>query len=364
MQYQHGGDIYRTPIQYDFSISVNPLGMPKPSLQAAREALHLCHCYPDYQGEKLRLALSEVESLPPEWILLGNGAAELIYALCHAMRPKNALLTAPAFQEYEAAIGSAGGSSVFWNLKESENFCLKEDFLSAITKENDLLFICNPNNPTGSIMEWELLIQIAEKCKKTNTILCIDECFLPFMPKEKEAELTMKKALCDFPQLIVLRAFTKIYAMAGLRLGYVLSANERLLEQIRQCIQPWNTSLPAQRAGEAALGCADYLKQTRLLLKQEKEYLLREIQDGLAEKIYPPGANFIFFKSRKDLKEKLLRKKILIRDCGNFHGLSKGYFRIGIRSHEENFRLISSWREIMDRERLVSFPVNYSGSGI
>lgn len=374
-EYTHGGDVYRNAADYDFSVNINPLGMPPKSLEAARRALELCGQYPDWRGEALCRAIAQKEGVLPGQVILGNGAAELIYALCyflyrhalhqHAFRsgaiekngavgcagkkeslprpePPKGLLTAPSFSEYEAALLAAGGQAVFWKLKEENGFALGGDFLTAVTEEISILFLCNPNNPTGNLADRGLLMAIAEKCEKTNTYFCLDECFLPFW--ERESELSLKNVLERFPHLIILRAFTKIYGMPGLRLGYGMSANEGLLCGMRSCMQPWNTSVPAQAAGLEALKDREYPERTRRLVGREREYLVRELEAGLVERVYPSCANFIFFKSRPDLKELLLKEKVLIRSCSDYRNLSEGYFRIGIRTHEENQELIRRWR--------------------
>lgn len=344
MLYEHGGDIYTHPVDFDFSININPLGMPKSALRAAREGLFLADRYPDAQARELCLAIAKEKELAPEQILIGNGAAELIYALCHSLKIKSGLLLAPSFGEYEEALLSTGAKITFWNLREEENFRLGKDFLSALNGEPDILFLCNPNNPTGSLIEGEFLLQIAEKCERTGIFLCVDECFLPFL--DEEESYSMLKVLDNFPHLLVLRAFTKIYGMPGLRLGYAVSSNRELLERMRGTIQPWNTSIPAQMAGIEAIRDREHLRRTRNLIAEERNYLLHEMSDGLADKIYPGAVNYIFFRSRKDLWERLLQEKILIRSCKNYRNLSEEYFRIGVRTHEENAELIRRWRNI------------------
>lgn len=371
-QYIHGGDIYRNPVEYDFSVNVNPLGMPKKSLEAAQRAVLLCGRYPDWRGEALCRKIAEREGVREGQVLLGCGAAELIYALCYYVRrlcfseheaadaakgtdrtggaagkgpgktPLKGLMAAPSFGEYEAALLAAGGQPVFWRLKEEKDFKLEEEFAGAVTEEIGIVFLCNPNNPTGSLTDRELLLKIAEKCEKTKTYFCLDECFLPFL--ERDNERSLKGMLERFPHLIILRAFTKIYGMPGLRLGYAMTADEELIKGMRSCMQPWSTSIPAQAAGVEALQDEEYLERTRRLICREREYLVKELEAGLAKKVYPSGANYIFFRSRADLKELLMKEKILIRSCSNYRNLGEGYFRIGIRTHEENRALIERWR--------------------
>lgn len=343
--YVHGGDCYRNQADYDFSININPLGIPEGSKKAALEGILLSDRYPDYRGEELCKALAQKEGVKARQIVLGNGASELIYGLCHALRPKKSLIPIPSFQEYEAAVLGTGGRIVYFELKEENDFGLTEEILPFLTKETELLFLCNPNNPTGSLTDKELLLKIAQRCEETGTWLCLDECFLPFLAKEEE--VSMKQQTERFPHLFILRAFTKVYGMPGLRLGYGITKEEELLSKLKQALPSWNTSIPAQMAGVAALQDREYLIKARQIIVQEKEYLIKELSKGIADKIYPSAANYIFFRSREDLKERLLEKKILIRSCSNFKGLSNGFFRIGIRTHEENCAFIRACDEIM-----------------
>ena len=357
MIYVHGGDIYRNRVKLDFSVNINPLGMPEESVRAAKEALEGCGVYPDYMGEALCDALAEKEGTERGQVILGNGAAELIYAVCAAVRnereerlekggwsPIRVLTAAPSFQEYEAAAEAAGGETLFYTQKEEEGFLLTEGILELLDRQRpQILFLCNPGNPTGVLIPQPLLERIAALCERTGTRLCVDECFLPFL--EEEGRLTLKHRLEEFPHLIVLRAFTKVYAMPGLRLGYALTADTLFLERMKRSMQPWNTSIPAQAAGLAALSAKGYLERTRSLIREEKAWLKEALSGGLAEKVYGSTADYLFFRARPDLKERLLEEGILIRSCEGFRGLGPGFFRIGIRTHEENEELIRIWQK-------------------
>lgn len=352
MHYIHGGDIYhqKENILYDFSININPLGMPERSRQAAMRGIELSEGrYPDPDGKKLCTGLAQKKNIDASQIILGNGAAELIYALCQALRPPKGCILAPGFQEYEAGLKSVNAKLQIWDLQEKETFCLTRNFLSYLEKnagKNEILFVCNPNNPTGSMVSQEMLRQIAAICEKAGCFLCVDECFLPFLENEKE--FTMLPFLQEYPHLIVLRAFTKIYGMPGLRIGYACTANQKLLEKMHSVLQPWNTSVPAQMAAQEALEERAYLQNTIRLLERERTYLVEELSGKsgtvLADRVYPSAANYIFFHSRRDLKERLLENGILIRSCANYRNLSEGYFRIAIRTHEENAALVDAWK--------------------
>ncbi len=342
MEQLHGGDIYRNTVEYDFSVNVNPLGMPRSCVEAAKRGVELSMHYPDCQCESLCGRLAQKEEVSAEWIVPGNGAAELLYSLCYAIRPKKGLIPVPAFLEYERALLAAGGVPAHWYLEEQEDFRIGEGLLAEIEKGADILFLCNPGNPTGAIIEKELLDQIVKKCRQTKTILCMDECFLPFLRKEQE--LTMKPYLEQFPNLVILRALTKIYAMPGLRLGYMITADRELSQRVKNCMQPWNISLPAQMAGCAALEEEGYVEKAREMIARERNYLTGELSGGLADKVYPSEANYIFFKAGAGLKEAMLKQGILIRSCENYENLSGEFYRIAVRTHEENMELIRRWK--------------------
>lgn len=343
MKYLHGGDIYRNPVQYDFSVNINPLGMPEGCQEAAKKGVDLAGQYPDWKGERLVTGLAEAEGVKSGQLVLGNGAAELLYALCFFLRPKKALIPAPSFQEYEAAVRVAGGSVEFFYLQEEEDFVLTEERAESLAEKiaggsYDIVFLCQPNNPTGSVAAFETVRRLAESCRRAGSVLCVDECFLPFC--REEAELSAKGLLEEYDNLFILRAFTKIYGMPGLRLGYGMSGKNSFLQGVRSCIQPWNTSLPAQMAGEQALRAAGYVEKTRLFMETERELLDRQLRElaeaGKLKKVYPSQGNFILFRAEKSLGQELLKKGILIRDCSNFEGLSEGYFRVAVRDRTAN----------------------------
>lgn len=353
MEYFHGGDIYRNAVQYDFSININPLGMPPGCVEAAKRGVELCMHYPDFRGEELCGAIAEAEGVRKEQVILGNGAAEILYTLISCLHPDRVLIPVPAFGEYEAAAAAFGGKCDFWEMQEEADFRLEETFLEAVQECTDLIILCNPNNPTGASIKKELLLQIAEKSEKTGTWLCVDECFLPFT--EKEAGLTLKHSLEAFPHLIVLRAFTKIYGMPGLRLGYALTADKRVLSGIRRRLQPWNTSIPAQMAGIQALKAQGFVERTVKYVKDERDFLCRELADmppGIADKIYPSEANYILMRSSTDLYTRMLEQGFLIRSCRDYRGLQPkrgslaGYFRIAVRTHGENRVILDCMRRL------------------
>lgn len=344
-QYVHGGDIYRHPDVLDFSANINPLGTPESVIRAAQESMLRVAHYPDAHQEKLKQALSAYEQVPGEWLICGNGAAELIFALVQAVRPKQALIPAPTFAEYEQALRGADCRITYEFLKEENDFRLDVGILNQLTEEVDILFLCNPNNPTGLLTDRELLEKIADVCEEKKIRLVADECFLDFV--EGQEQLTLKRKLKAGRKLFILKAFTKRYAMAGLRLGYGISADSELLDAMEQRLQPWNVSIPAQEAGIAALREQSYVERAKMLVRQEKRYLIGELRK-LGYQVYDSCANYIFFRGEADLGRKLLQEQIMIRDCSNYPGLTKGYYRIAVRLHQENELLLKAVRKVRE----------------
>lgn len=336
-QQTHGGDIYRHKEVLDFSSNMNPLGVPAGVYRALEENLCNIRNYPDTECEELKKALAEHEQIAKEWIVCGNGAAELIYTLAQAIRPQKALIQSPTFLEYERALQSVECNISYYKAKRENAFRVQEDFLDHITTELDMIFLCNPNNPTGTLIEPDLMRVICKKCREQNVWLIIDECFLDFLPEK--SVYTMKKELEQNSKIFILKAFTKLYAMAGLRLGYGMTGSQELLAEMSRMVQPWNVSVPAQTAGVAALKEEAYVKAGRELVRQENIRMKKRMQE-MGYRCLDSKVNYIFFEGPQDLYEKCLKEGILIRDCSNYVGLRKGDYRIAIRRQEENDRLL------------------------
>ncbi len=342
----HGGDVYsarqkmkQEPL--DFSANINPMGMPPGAVRAAADALQQCTQYPDPLCRELRAALAAYEGIPAEQIVCGNGAADLIFRIIAATHPRRALLLAPTFAEYEQALRAMDWSIAYFPLQESEGFVLPEAFLQQLTPEINLLFLCNPNNPTGRTVPPALLREIWKRCEEAGILLVVDECFNEFL--EHPERNTLKGVLKPGTNAVILKAFTKSFAMPGLRLGYGLCGNKSLAERIFFCGQPWGVSIPAQAAGIAALQEQGYLERMRHLIQTERRWLSENLARlGLC--VFPSEANYILFRTETEipLRERMEQHSVLIRACGNYRGLDDRYYRIAVRGHGENERLIAA----------------------
>lgn len=337
---EHGGSAFGCDILYDFSANLNPLGMPENVKEKLLQNIDEWEKYPDHFCRKLTKKLSEKLNLPAEKIVCGNGAADLIYRIIRTVKPKTALIASPCFSEYEKALCGIDCNVKYFILKENENFVILDNFLNSLSEDVEMLILCSPNNPTGRIIQRNLLQKICEKCAENNTIFLCDECFLDFVENGEDF------SACNFlnKTTVVLNAFTKIYAMAGLRLGYAAFGDKKLARNVENCGQFWSVSVPAQTAGIAALDNENYISETRNYVKIEREFLEKNLTE-IGIKVFPSDANFLLLKSEIPLYDALLRERILIRSCENFKGLGDNFFRIAVRTHDENIALVNAlWR--------------------
>ena len=340
----HGGDIYSRQIRLGFSVNGNPLGMPEAAAQALREAIAHVGEYPDITAGELTEAVSRMLSrecgreIPGEYLLFGNGASELFLAVVHALRPERIVLPVPSFYGYEYAARATDGHIKYVCLSEEAGFCPGQELLQAMTEDTDLIFLANPNNPTGRRMNAEYLRELLEHCRQRGIIVVLDECFIEFCETDTDGEQSgsLLAEVDRHENLVLVRAFTKSFAMPGVRLGYLLCADRELREKIRRHLPEWNLSAFAQRAG---IACAEqaqgYLQKTVEYVKTERAFLKSGLEK-LEIRVVSGEADFLLLYTTQPIYDRLLSKGILIRDCGNFRGLGEGYYRIAVKTHAEN----------------------------
>lgn len=334
----HGGDIYRNAGVTDFSANCNCYGMPEAVRLAAVRGVECAASYPDPAYTALREALSDYEGVGPEQVLCGSGASELLMALAHAIRPKEALLLAPGFYGYEHCLAAAG-ARIHWHvLTRGEGFLPGKRFLDELAHTPaKLVILSNPHNPTGRVLAPDYLKEMAGIAAARGIRLVVDECFLGFL--EEPERYSCKRYVGDDGGLLVLNAFTKTFACAGLRLGYLIGGDSVLLEACKEQLPEWNVSLPATYAGIAAARCGEWLRVCAAKIRTEREWLRARLE-ALDYEVVPGAANFLFFTGAPGLCEHCLRHKILIRDCGNYRGLGAGNYRVCVRRREENEALL------------------------
>ena len=350
----HGGNVKeisrRNNIAYDkiidFSANINPLGMPDSVKKAIVENLSEAEKYPDITYFELKAAICEFENIYSNSLILGNGAAEVLFNIVRGINPRNSLILAPTFSEYEEAVRAVNGNISYYELREENQFHIQEDILNYINEDLNLIFICNPNNPTGVITEKELLLKLLKKAEKNNVMVLIDESFLDFIKEN----LSMIKYISGYKNLIIIKSLTKFFALPGIRIGYGICGNIELVKRIESICPAWNINIFAEIATKVGLKDENYIKNSINFILDEKDYLYRELKKINKLKIYEPRVNFILIQTliKIDLQKELLKRNILIRSCSNYNGLSGKFYRIAVRSHEENSILIKNFVDIFE----------------
>ncbi len=337
----HGG-IYSTGLGYDpkiidFSSNVNPLGFPSKIKNDLGKNLPLFSVYPDSDSTKLKSSLERYTRIPKDQIIVGNGATEIIYNFCKAfLNKRKVLIPIPTFGEYESAARLNGSRvSYFKTMNINDDI---DDFIKEIPK-NQCVFVCNPNNPTGVLASQKNMLKILDASHNNSTLVFVDECFIELASNPKESIVSR---LHRFDNLFVLRSLTKSFGLAGLRVGYGLGS-KNMIEVLNRIKIPWNVSGIAQEIAVKALSGRSHLVKTRWLVKKERKFLKDSISKITGFRCYDSDSNFILIKSKinsKLLQKKLLKKKILIRDCSSFKGLDDRFIRIAVRTHNENQKLV------------------------
>ena len=329
----------------DFSASINPLGPPSSAREAFVESYAEILRYPDPYGDKLKEALAERHGLSPTEVLLGNGSTQLIYLLCAALRPRNALIVGPAFSEYANALTLIGAKVASFNLSPDNGFQFSTKRLSAAwDKDCDIVFLATPNSVTGQMIPKVEIEKVAHIALARKTIVVIDEAFVDFVETESIKALVRRN-----PYLIVLRSLTKYYALPGLRLGYLLGETGQVAE-LAAYQEPWSINGPALNVALACLKDSIFATKTERWLERERKFLFERLT--ALEGLHPLASrtNFLLVKIERShgdalrLSSFLLQKNILIRACDTF-GLGVNYFRIAIKQRKDNQRLLAALTE-------------------
>ena len=384
----HGGNIYKIFREknikeiLDYSSNINPYGIPESLKKRITENLEILERYPDPDYIELRQKLAHLNKVDVSNIILGNGATEIIFLFMKVINPKKILIAAPTFGEYERAakatervedssiLGnsnkkkddekSSGKQKIeieYFELKESDDFKLNiHNLKNELEKKYDLLIICNPNNPTGKFLKLSETEQILKECNKYNTKLFIDEAFIDFLKDGmKESIINTKE---NKQNLFVARAFTKFFAIPGLRLGYGIYFDKKLEKGISEKKEPWSVNNIAEMAGLTVLDDTEYIEKTLKWITEEKTYVYEKLNEISGIKPYKTEVNFITVKIEdnfilkglnvKILREKMLEQGILIRDASNFNFLDERFFRLAIKDRENNDRVIETLKKIFD----------------
>ena len=388
----HGGNIYKIFREknikeiLDYSSNINPYGIPESLKKRITENLEILERYPDPDYVELRQKLSNLNKVNLSDIILGNGATEIIFLFMKVINPKKILIVSPTFGEYERAVKAteipgdivslsySNGDNKnienkkieieYFELKESDDFKLNIGNLkNELEKKYDLLIICNPNNPTGKFLKLTQTEEILKECNKYDTKLFIDEAFIEFLADGmKESIINTEE---NKKNLFVTRAFTKFFAIPGLRLGYGMYFDKELEKKISEKKEPWSVNNFAEMAGLTVLDDAEYIEKTLKWIAEEKIYMYEKLNKISGMKVYETEVNFITGKideklfseglNVKILREKMLEQGILIRDASNFKFLDERFFRLAIKDRASNERVIEVMKEIFREKGVKSF---------
>lgn len=352
--YDHGGNIFNVartlgvnPDQIlDFSASINPLGMSPMVRKALICSLDNLVHYPDSSHKELKQALAKHHTLPPAHFTLANGSTELIYNL-PAMLPGNrALIISPSFSEYVRALNQHHWEAQHFILTPESNFSIDTDKLEQSLAGVDALFICNPGNPNGTLYPQRVIEKIYSLCLDAGTFMVLDEAFMDFCE-----DASAKRTVIHSDNAIILRSMTKFFGIPGLRLGYAI-CNATLAERLDSMGGPWSVNTLALAAGTAALQDVQHNQESLDFIRQERRTLFELLGQFPGLKLYPSSANYILVEikngmSSRELRERLLPQRIMIRDCASFMGLTGKFFRIAIRTSAENKRLLECLAKIL-----------------
>lgn len=352
MNLGHGGNVSEISRKYninkekiiDFSANINPLGMSDKVKNEIIKGISTVEKYPDITYYDLKKKIGNYDNVKVENIFLGNGAAEVIFNIARGLKPKKALIPSPTFSEYEDGLKSVGAEVKHYIM--NDEFVLDSNFIENIKGEIDIIFICNPNNPTGMITTKEYLEKVIIKARENNTIVVVDESFLDFVRDEKN--ISVIRLIDKYDNLIIVKSLTKFFAIPGIRLGYGVTGNKEYIDKINRVAVPWSINAFANIAGIVALEETQYIEESIQYIEEEKEFLFNELNRFKKLKVYKGSVNFIFFKVLDciNLKEELIKKEILIRDCSNYIGLEKGFYRVAVKKREDNLKLIEGLKSI------------------
>ena len=337
----------------DFSSSINPLGSSPKALEAVKNSLEQIQIYPDSNSEPLREAIaSGFKGIGLNNVVVGNGSTELIYLFAETFLDKGqvALIPAPTFGEYEHAVQKAGGEPRY--IKLSESFCVESTRFSSQMNDAKVVFLCNPNNPTSLLTPYDTVIELIEEALENDVLFFLDQNFLEFVDDKKQFSLAEK--VNDYPNLFILRSFTKVFGLTGLRVGYGI-AHEDTIDLLSNAKIPWNVNCLGQVAALSALTDTEHLKRSREIVRVERSFLCQELHQLRGFKQYPADANFVFvniiesgFTSAK-LTEKMMEHGILIRDCSSFTGLDGYHIRVAVKTRRENQKLVEAFKKVLGK---------------
>lgn len=370
----HGGNIFQfaheqriEPYEVvDFSANINPLGPSQRGLDALNVQLRYISHYPDATNDDVLNAIADTYGMDKHQIIVGNGAAELLYAICRLPGYTGAFVPAPGFSEYKEALEASKIPvlDIFYRPREDDNgkpyfevpYLALETFAAELKGQDGriIVFLGNPNNPDGTLLDKDHIRTVASMLKDANSLLVIDESFIDFVGNDplQDNEHSIRSLVNEFDNIIVVHSFTKFYAVPGLRIGAAFT-NETLITQLQQYIPSWSVNTLAQAYTKAALNDVDYIKRTKQELNDERAFMYNALDAIEGITVYSPSANFILFQVNQEgitanyINEELKKYNMIVRNCDSYAGLTNHWVRIAIKDHDTNIKLVDKLTDIL-----------------
>ena len=370
----HGGNIFQfaheqriEPYEVvDFSANINPLGPSQRGLDALNAQLRYISHYPDATNDDVLNAIADTYEMDKHQIIVGNGAAELLYAICRLPGYTGAFVPAPGFSEYKEALEASKipVRDIFYRPWEDDNgkpyfevpYLALETFAAELKGQDGriIVFLGNPNNPDGTLLDKDHIRTVASMLKDANSLLVIDESFIDFVGNDplQDNEHSIRSLVNEFDNIIVVHSFTKFYAVPGLRIGAAFT-NETLITQLQQYIPSWSVNTLAQAYTKAALNDVDYIKRTKQELNEERAFMYNALDAIEGITVYPPSANFMLFQVNQEgitanyINEELKKYNMIVRNCDSYVGLTNHWVRIAIKDHDTNIKLVDKLTDIL-----------------
>ena len=370
----HGGNIFQfaheqqiEPYEViDFSANINPLGPSQRGLSALEAQLRYISHYPDATNDDVLNTIADTYGMNKNQIVVGNGAAELLYAICRLPGYTGAFVPAPGFSEYKEALEASQipVRDIYYRPRVDDNgkpyfevpYLALETF-SAELKGQDgriIVFLGNPNNPDGTLLDKNHIRTLASMLKDANSLLVIDESFIDFVGNDtlQDNEYSMRSLVNEFDNIIVVHSFTKFYAVPGLRIGAAFS-NPHIIDQLNTFIPTWSINTLAQAYTQSALNDVEYVNRTKQVLREEQHYMYNALDAITGITVYPPSANFILFHIEQEgvtadsINEALKKHNMIVRNCDSYMGLNSQWVRVAIKDHDNNVRLVDTLTDIL-----------------
>ena len=351
----HGSDLEKIEKIYgikkediiSFSANVNPLGISTKLKEGIKEHIDCITTYPDREYASLRNCIAGYCGCEAESVIVGNGSTELISLFVKIENPKKALILGPTYSEYEREISLVGGKTIYYPLKEENDFVLDtKDFISKLTEDIDMVIICNPNNPTGTAISSADMRKILDACMACHIFVMVDETYVEFA--EDVSKISAVGLTRTYGNIAILRGTSKFFAAPGLRLGYAICSNADLISEINKRKDPWTINSIAVVAGTLMFTDKEYINKTRELITSERDRMYKLFEKSSRFKPYKPEGNFMLLKILEDdltsgeLFDRCIKKGLMIRDCSTFPYLGENYIRFCFMNPSDNDKLAAT----------------------